>query len=377
MILVCPACDAKFKIPDGAIPAAGRTVRCAKCKNSWHARPDDIVRKQAAAARAAAARPGTPPPPRPAPAAARPVQRPAPAASPHENFDGQVGPAAAAEAEALRRTVRTVVDTPAAPTAKASIPDDDMFDDGGAPATPLSSDDGDDFGISAAARAALGDDFDDEGIAPDGPDSDNYDDDEDYDDDDFVARRRADQRRQSERDASERRQKLVTGAWAGLVLFWVITFYVFVFEKERMEHYLPGTQSFYSMFDGVSDKERYAPEEGETLTPSPAKAEVYISAKLDNLKTKVEQVDGKSVLMVHGFVENLGTTGANVPQVLVQIVDARNNVLDQWVAEPTGLLIRRGGRVNFVTSRDVPVGIASVQVSVIDGSKSSTSGEFR
>ena len=90
-----------------------------------------------------------------------------------------MGPAAAAEAEALRRTVRTVVDAPVS-SPKASIPDDDIFDDGGAPTRPVSSDDGDDFGISAAARAALGDDFDDEGIAPDGLDGEDYDDDDDY-----------------------------------------------------------------------------------------------------------------------------------------------------------------------------------------------------
>ncbi|MEX0299345.1 MAG: zinc-ribbon domain-containing protein [Kordiimonas sp.] len=370
MILVCPTCDAKFKIPDGAIPAEGRTVRCAKCKNSWHAKPNDIMRKQAAA-RAAAPRPAAP---RPA-QAARPAPRPAPPAKPHENFDGQVDPAVAAETEALRRSVRTVVDEPELNAPKPAL-DDGMFEDDEPSSSVSGNDDSDDFGISAAARAALGDHFDDVSDDDDQDTDDDYDD-EDYDDDDFLARRRADQRRQSERDASERRQRLVTGAWAGLVLFWGITFYVFVFEKERMIYKFPGTQSFYSMFEGVSDKERFQPEEGETLTPSPAKAEVYISAKLDNTRTKVEQVNGKSQLMVHGFVENLGTTGANVPQVLVQIVDANNNVLDQWVTEPAGLLIRRGGRVNFVTSRDVPIGIASVQVEVIEGSKSSTSGELR
>lgn len=374
MILVCPTCDAKFKIPDGAIPAEGRTVRCAKCKNSWHARPTDIMRKQAAAAAAArsGARPGARPTVPGAATAARPSKA---AAAQHQNFDGQVDARAAAEAEALRRSVRTVIDEPEAPPPST---DEDLFDDGDTDAKPVSSSSGDtdDFGIGAAARAVLGDDFDDDGTSPDGPDAEGYED-EDYDDDDFLARRRADQRRQSERDASERTRRLVTGGWAALVLFWIITFYVFVFEKERMVYKFPGTQSFYAMFDGVSDKERFRPEEGETLTPSNAEAEVYITAKLDNTRTRVEQVDGKSLLMVRGFVENLGTTGANVPQVLVEIVDANNQVLDQWITEPAGLIIRRRGRVNFVTSRNVPAGIASVRVSVIEGSKSTTSGAIR
>ncbi|WP_202899827.1 zinc-ribbon domain-containing protein, partial [Kordiimonas gwangyangensis] len=44
MILVCPSCEAKFNVPDGAIPPEGRTVRCAKCKHSWKASPAQLKR---------------------------------------------------------------------------------------------------------------------------------------------------------------------------------------------------------------------------------------------------------------------------------------------------------------------------------------------
>jgi predicted Zn finger-like uncharacterized protein len=40
MILICPACDTKYVVKDGAIPAAGRQVRCASCKHSWHQDPE-------------------------------------------------------------------------------------------------------------------------------------------------------------------------------------------------------------------------------------------------------------------------------------------------------------------------------------------------
>lgn len=36
MILECPACHARFLVPDQLIPAAGRTVKCGKCANQWH-----------------------------------------------------------------------------------------------------------------------------------------------------------------------------------------------------------------------------------------------------------------------------------------------------------------------------------------------------
>ena len=39
MILTCPACDTKYVVKDGAIPAGGRQVRCASCKHSWHQNP--------------------------------------------------------------------------------------------------------------------------------------------------------------------------------------------------------------------------------------------------------------------------------------------------------------------------------------------------
>ena len=43
MILTCPACDTKYVVKDGAIPAGGRNVRCAACKHSWHQDPEEGV----------------------------------------------------------------------------------------------------------------------------------------------------------------------------------------------------------------------------------------------------------------------------------------------------------------------------------------------
>ncbi|GGD72112.1 zinc-ribbon domain-containing protein [Croceicoccus mobilis] len=36
MQIACPACHTRYSVPDTAIGAKGRTVRCAKCRHSWY-----------------------------------------------------------------------------------------------------------------------------------------------------------------------------------------------------------------------------------------------------------------------------------------------------------------------------------------------------
>jgi predicted Zn finger-like uncharacterized protein len=35
MRLVCPNCEAKYEVPEDAIPDTGRDVQCANCGHAW------------------------------------------------------------------------------------------------------------------------------------------------------------------------------------------------------------------------------------------------------------------------------------------------------------------------------------------------------
>jgi len=53
MILTCPSCDTRYSVDGAKFPAAGRTVRCAKCGHSWHqpgeaAEPEHVPEQPAA-----------------------------------------------------------------------------------------------------------------------------------------------------------------------------------------------------------------------------------------------------------------------------------------------------------------------------------------
>lgn len=106
MIIACPACATRYVVPDSAIGAEGRTVRCAKCRHSWFQDGPSIPAREA---------PATGPPGPTARSAEGEVAAPATAAARPRSFDEQASeppPAAAAPEPAKAR----VDDQPPAPS---------------------------------------------------------------------------------------------------------------------------------------------------------------------------------------------------------------------------------------------------------------------
>jgi predicted Zn finger-like uncharacterized protein len=124
MLIVCPTCATTYKVKPEALGEAGRTVRCASCKNTWFATPDSAVMEEVAAAAQADA---------PAPRAKRAA----------ENIVAD----AAGEASGDFDVENAAGDDPAAAEAMAHVPDV-------ADAPPIAPDDG------SAERAPAAEKFD-------------------------------------------------------------------------------------------------------------------------------------------------------------------------------------------------------------------------
>lgn len=109
MRLICPNCDAKYEVPEEAIPAGGRDVQCSSCGHAWfQLRPDELVAAEEEAAlfgddlprqddTAPAVEPSVDTAKPPAGDAPSPPEEPAPDPQPEEHVTAAVPPGVEAD----------------------------------------------------------------------------------------------------------------------------------------------------------------------------------------------------------------------------------------------------------------------------------------
>src|SRR5690606_33569939 len=119
MTIACPACTTRYVVPDSAIGLEGRTVRCAKCRQSWFQDPHDIEPEEPALEAG--------PAPAPDPVDPAAAQQPPPPTEAQAREPQQPAPAAVAEAAPQPEWHRTAENDPA-PAASEAVPPPPAFE---------------------------------------------------------------------------------------------------------------------------------------------------------------------------------------------------------------------------------------------------------
>ncbi len=313
MLIVCPTCATSYMIDQAALGPAGRTVRCARCKTSWHAggpeaAPEPVAVAQTVTVEAqparAARRTETPPPPAAAPptapvaaadetAAIQPEPVPAPAAKapPAE-------PAAAPKPETAAASVPA--EAPATPPAEAQAADPEPVTVTDAPPlAPQTEQESQPEAADAETEAEAAATFD--------------------------ARRRVMQAR--------RKQSRRSSRWTAVILVLVAFNVAIVGARDEVVRYLPQTASLFAAI-GLPVNLR--------------------NLKFENVKLETEAIDGITMLNVQGAIVSEAGKPIGVPRLRFAVRNATAQEVYTWTMAPPRSILEPGGRLEFHSQVPVP-----------------------
>ena len=359
MIITCPACASRFRIPDGALGAEGRKLRCGSCRHVWF-QPADAVEPASAPEPEPVAVPVEAAPPVAEPTPAAPVQttatEPEPADEGDEAVDEPVaeGDTTAAGAEpssrprpesdsALAPDEQAAEATPAAEVATA--PDDEAAadevpvenaadaDPDEAPAltepeAPMTFPEPEPVfdprgvaprqGAATQAASPAGSDREQTPVAANDsqaggePRAPAYD----------ISRVVAPDSAPAEETRKPARKRRRSGRVLVLLLL-VAAVAALYTQRTTVMRYLPQTMALYDRL-------------GLVETPS------SVGLQLKDVTFKVTQQDGQPVLEVNGIVVNAGGAFRRLPRMRAELLDGSRRTRDFWTFDALGRCARTG-----------------------------------
>lgn len=294
MLIVCPSCATSYMIDPPALPPAGRTVRCARCKATWFAGgpktvPDVTAFVDSVIAEAEAQTAGSSsaqaPPARPA---AAPLAENTPAAA--DDFGAEPSESMAeieAKAPPVEPPKRDGDAAPAEPAAQQPV----AIADAPSLVPPIEH-----APLPDAANAEL----DPEDI------------------DSFAARR--------QRLRARRREKRRSSRWTAVILLLVSFNVALVGARNELVRYLPQTASLFAAI-GLPVNLRHL--------------------KFEDVKISKEAQDGVNILIVDGVIVSTGSKPAEVPRLRFAARNATGQEVYTWTALPSRSILGPGERLGF------------------------------
>jgi predicted Zn finger-like uncharacterized protein len=309
MLIVCPNCATSYMLDPASLGAAGRTVRCTRCRTSWFAGGPEAPAEPVAVAETVTAEAETqpprhartetpPPPPEPVPTAAAPVPEapePAVAAAPTPQAapvtaEPEPAPAMVAEAPPVELPA-TPQDEPAAEAVPVIVTDAPPLAPAEHEAQPHSAD-----AESEAEVAAT-----------------------------FDARRRV---MQARRKKSRRLSR-----WTAVILVLVAFNVAVVGARNEVVRYLPQTASLFAAI-GLPVNLR--------------------SLKFENVKLSTEDIGGITMLTVQGAIVSEAGKAVGVPRLRFAVRNATGQEVYTWTMAPPSSILEAGARAEFHSQIPVP-----------------------